>query len=282
MADMPDTAVARRNQTDLGMSRLRSQLTPSHSPRPISAVQMPTMMSKAQWSIVLAGGRSSGGTESSPVTFVSVLQPTRNESKPGMPMPPLTPSEVQRPKMYSVTCVEVFCTHSIAANLTGWSSAIERAAVSPTANWIGVSDAGDGEGDQQPEAVMAVPPPPEHPDRVHRRHEEAGDEVGGEDHVRNLVAGRAVEERVDRVHVRHAAVGGDLEAVRLVHPGVDRDHGEGTADPGDRHRDAGPEVRPAGEALPAVDVDRDEDRLGEEEDALDRERRFRTPRRTCR
>ena len=34
-------------------------------------------------------------------------------------MPPLTPLDVQRPKMYSVTSVEVFCTHSIAANLTG-------------------------------------------------------------------------------------------------------------------------------------------------------------------
>ena len=41
--------------------------------------------------------------------------------------------------MYSVTCVEVVCTHSIAANLIGWSFAIARAAVSPTANWIGVA-----------------------------------------------------------------------------------------------------------------------------------------------
>ena len=41
--------------------------------------------------------------------------------------------------MYSVTWVEVCCTHSIAANLIGWSSAIARAAVSPTANWIGVA-----------------------------------------------------------------------------------------------------------------------------------------------
>ena len=41
--------------------------------------------------------------------------------------------------MYSVTCVEVSCTHSIAANLIGWSFAIARAAVSPTANWIGVT-----------------------------------------------------------------------------------------------------------------------------------------------
>ena len=58
---------------------------------------MPTIVSNAQCSIVLAGGRSSGGTESSPVTCVLVLQPTRNESKPGIPIPPLTPLDVQRP-----------------------------------------------------------------------------------------------------------------------------------------------------------------------------------------
>ena len=63
----------------------------ARAPSAISAVQMPTIVSNAQCSIVFAGGRSSGGTESSPVTCVSVLQPTRNESKPGMPMPPLTP-----------------------------------------------------------------------------------------------------------------------------------------------------------------------------------------------
>ena len=41
--------------------------------------------------------------------------------------------------MYSVTCVDVVWTHSMAANLIGWSLAIARAAVSPTANWIGVT-----------------------------------------------------------------------------------------------------------------------------------------------
>ena len=58
---------------------------------------MPTIVSNAQCSIVLYGGRSSGGTLSSPVTWVLVLQPTRKESKPGIPIPPLTPSGVQRP-----------------------------------------------------------------------------------------------------------------------------------------------------------------------------------------
>ena len=88
---------------------------------------------------MFAGGRSSGGTVSSPMTFVSVLKPTSHESRPGIPIPPLTPSDVQRPPRYSVTCVCVSCTHSIAANLIGWSFAIARAAVSPTANWIGVT-----------------------------------------------------------------------------------------------------------------------------------------------
>ena len=80
-------------------------------------MQMPTMASNAQCSIVLAGGRSSGGTVSSPMTLVSVLKPTSHESRPGIPIPPFTPSDVQRPPMYSVTCVCVFCTHSIAGEL---------------------------------------------------------------------------------------------------------------------------------------------------------------------
>ncbi len=84
------------------------------------------------------------------MTLVFVLQPTRNESKPGIPIPPLTPEDVQRPPRYSVTSVEVFCTHSMAANLTGWSSAIARAAVSPTANWIGVAMAATVSGINSP------------------------------------------------------------------------------------------------------------------------------------
>src|SRR3954453_7402815 len=202
------------------MSRLRHQAIPSQSPRPISIVQIPTMVSKAQCSIVFAGGRSFAGTESRPVTCVLVLQPTRNESSPGMPIPPLTPFEVQRPKMYSVTSVEVCWTHSIAANLTGWSLAIARAAESPTANWIGRAvaapgggrsraprgDGRHGERDQQAHAVVAVASAAEHPYRIHRRHQEAGDEVRGQDHVRNLVRHRRVEDHLERVHGRDVPV----------------------------------------------------------------------------
>ena len=62
----------------------------------------------------------------------------------------MMPLEVQRPPRYSVTSPRVCCTHSIAANLIGWSSAIERAAVSPTANWMGVAIAATVSGINSP------------------------------------------------------------------------------------------------------------------------------------
>ncbi len=137
IASTPETATMRRNHTVWGKSRFRHQEIPNQSPRKIIPVPIPTIASKARCRSVFAGGRSSSGTESSPITSVSVLQPTRNESSPGIPIPNLTPSSVQIPPMYSVTCVSVSSTHSIAANLIGWCSAISRAAVSPTKNWIG-------------------------------------------------------------------------------------------------------------------------------------------------
>ena len=62
-------------------------------------------------------------------------------------------------------------------------------------------DAADRERDQQPEPVVAVAPPAQHPDRVDRGDQEAGDQVGGEDHVRDLVADRGVEDHLQRVDV---------------------------------------------------------------------------------
>ena len=132
-------------------------------------------------------------------------------------------------------------------------------------------DAADRERDQQAEAVMAVAAPPQHPDRVDRGDQEAGDQVGGQDHVGDLVGDRGVEDHLERVDVGDGAVGAQREALGLVHPGVDGDHREGAPDPADRDRHASPEVLPARQPLPAEDVDRQEDRLEEEEDPLDRE-----------
>ena len=112
MAATPETA-ARRNQGVLGMSRLRHHEIPSQSPSRISAEQILTIASKAQCSIVLAGALT-GGTESSPITLVSVLKPTSQESKPGIPISPFTPSEVQAAEVLGDGCGSQ--CDSIAAN----------------------------------------------------------------------------------------------------------------------------------------------------------------------
>ena len=88
---------------------------------------------------MLAGGRSSGGMSFSPVTTVSVLKPTSQESRPGMPIAPFTPSSVQMPPTYSVWFGPVSWMHSKAANLAGWWSATSRAATSPTKIWTGAA-----------------------------------------------------------------------------------------------------------------------------------------------
>jgi hypothetical protein len=121
--------------------------------------------------------------------------------------------------------------------------------------------------------VVSIPPAPQHADGVDRGHEEARHQVRREDHVGRLVGHRPVEERVECVDVGGGAVLCELEAVRLIHPRVRSHHRPSAAKARDRDRDARPEVRPPGQALPAVDVDGDEDRLGEEEDALERERK---------
>ena len=66
-------------------------------------------------------------------------------------------------------------------------------------------DRGDSERDQQPEAVVAVAAPAQHADRVHRGDQEGGDQVGREDHVRDLVADRRVEHHLQRVDVGDVA-----------------------------------------------------------------------------
>ena len=62
------------------------------------------------------------------------------------------------------------------------------------------------------------------------------------------------------------------EALRRVHPRVGGDHRDAAEDAGDDDGNTGPEVRPRLETAPAEDVDGDEDRLGEEEQAFEGER----------
>ena len=116
----------------------------------------------------------------------------------------------------------------------------------------------------------AVAPTAEHPDRVDGGHEEPGDEIRRQDHVRNLVGHRRVEDHLQRLDRRDVARR-RREPLRLVHPRVHGHDRERAAEARDHDRHPRPEVGPRREVLPAEDVDRDEDRLEEEEDALDRE-----------
>ena len=122
----------------------------------------------------------------------------------------------------------------------------------------------------------AVAPAAEHPDRVDGGDQEPRDQIRRQDHVRNLVGHRRIEDHlrnVDRSHVaRRRRV-----PLRLVHPRVHCHNRERTAEACDHDRHARPEVGPRRKALPAEDVDRDEDRLEEEEDALDREQHTEHP-----
>ena len=102
IAAAPETETARRNHGVRGMSRRFHQTKANQAPRPSSAEPIPTIASKERCSSVWAGGSSSSGMSFSPVTSVSVFQPTRKESRPGMPIAPFTPSSVQMPPRYSV------------------------------------------------------------------------------------------------------------------------------------------------------------------------------------
>src|SRR3954449_13479609 len=108
------------------------------------------------------------------------------------------------------------------------------------------------------------------PDGVDPGHGEAGDHVGRQQHVDRLVPEGAVEEHAHGSDVDDPPVA-QGEAGGLVHPAVGGDDRQRAAEARRRPRHAGPEVRPRAHAVPAVDVDRDEDRLEEEEQPLDRE-----------
>ena len=68
----------------------------------------------------------------------------------------------------------------------------------------GDGDRGDGERDDEPEPVVAVPAAPQHAHRVHRRDEEAADDVGGHDHVGRHQRHGVVEDHAHRVDRRRS------------------------------------------------------------------------------
>jgi hypothetical protein len=85
--------------------------------------------------------------------------------------------------------------------------------------------------------------------------------------------GNAGVKRRRDVDVLGEPIGSEREALRGVQPRVRGDDAGSTEHRDERDGDASPQVRPRAEPVPAVDVDRDEDRLEEERDRLDVERK---------
>ena len=214
----PDTATARKNQGEDGMSRRRHHAMPNQSANRISSVAIPTMASNAQWSRVFAGGRSFfAGTESSPVTFVSVLKPTSHESRPEFD--PALDAVLGATTAQVLGHVPVGLLHALHRGELHRLVVGDRARRGVADRELDRSqDRGHGEGDQQAEAVIMVRCPSRHSHGVHGSDQEAGDEVCRQDHVRDLVRGRRVEDHLQGVDVGHGPVGGEVEPLRLVHP----------------------------------------------------------------
>ena len=76
---------------------------------------------------------------------------------------------------------------SIAANFAGWSSNTARAATSPTTTWTGAAIAATTNGISEPQPDVAIGMAAQEADRVDRGEQEARDQVGGQEHVRDLV-----------------------------------------------------------------------------------------------
>jgi hypothetical protein len=125
----------------------------------------------------------------------------------------------------------------------------------------------DREGDLQGFPMEQVLPVSQKKVRVDPRDREAGRGEGGEGHVYRLG---------ERRRIGHRREGGDVdqppvrkrEARGTVHPGVGGDDEDPGEDPPEGYENAGGEVEAGGDAVPAVQVDPEEDRLGEEGESL--------------
>ena len=250
----------------------------NQTPSRAIAVPMPTIVWKEKRT-TLTGGRRSAGTESRPVTLAFGSWKASSDSAFGIAIPSLTWPSVYQPRMCTGAPLSVDPRPSSAASLIGCVVATSRAAQSPTRIWTGDATRRDRQRDHQRCALVASPAPAQAADRVGAGDEEAGDDVAGDVHVHELVPEVAVgEQRPQGVDVDDMPAD-EAEAGRMVHPGVDGDDHQRAGEARQHDRDPRRQVGARGEAIPAVDVDADEDRLDEEREPLDREARGR---RRCR
>ena len=98
-------------------------------------------------------------------------------------------------------------------------------------------------------------------------HDEARGRVGRERHMQGLGERGRVEHRRDRVDVDRPAVY-EVKAGRRVHPGIGDHHEDARQPAAHRHEPAGREMGTRRDAIPAVEVDAEEDRFGEEGEPL--------------
>ena len=132
-------------------------------------------------------------------------------------------------------------------------------------------DRRDRERNDEAEPVITIAPPPQQAHRVHRRNQEAPDEISRHEHVERFVGHGLVEDHRPRIDVDDLAHRVQPEPGRFVHPGIGSNDGCRATDTGDHYGYTGPKVWPRREPAPSVDVDGDEDRLEEEEQPFDRE-----------
>ena len=207
---------------------------------------------------------------SRPAIRVDGLKPASREAPDGISRPYLRSPFRSTPPRVSGTCVPVFGEQFDRRELGGFVLEHLVGGDVPDEDLHGGHERGDREPHGQAEAVVVVAAAAQHAGGVDAGHDEPRHHVGGEQHVQGFIPEGPVEEHAERVHVDDAAAA-EGEPAGSVHPAVGRDHRQRPADAGQRDRDSAPEVRPRAHPVPTVDVDGDEDRLNEEEQALDGE-----------
>ena len=234
-------------------------------------------MSHARWMVLTweTVGRSSSGTASRPwmTVPVPVLGSDSHEARPGMVDPAAHRAVVVQLTEDDLGHVAGGLGHQLDGGELGRLVVEDPASQRVAHRQLDRrGHRGHAERDHEPHPVVAIPPPSQHAVGVDRRDEEAADHVGREDHVSGHQRHGVVEDDPPRVHVDHLARRVERESRRCVHPRVGRHHRDASQHARDDEGHTGPEVRPRLQSAPAVDVDRDEDRLGEEEEPLERER----------
>ena len=211
---MPATDAKRRNQRLRGIRRRNSQHSQYHAASRNNSVPRPTMMSQERCTVLICEivGRSSGGTSvscdpcgmSSPWTTVAVpsVGSDSHEARPGIADP-------SRDGPVAVEVAEQGLGHvarRLRHELDGGE--LDRlVVVDPAGERVADRhlernrDGGHAERDQEADPVVAVLTPPQHGERVDRRHEEPTDDVGREHHVGGHQRHRVVEDHAHRIDV---------------------------------------------------------------------------------